>query len=86
MSLSDAPDVLTVPEAAAILRIGRNQAYELVRSGELRSVRLGNRTIRVPRVALTEFLDVNVEPNENAPGLGGVLLQIPPDSDDHPEQ
>jgi hypothetical protein len=31
MVLADAPDFLTLEEAAQILRIGRNQAYELAR-------------------------------------------------------
>jgi hypothetical protein len=31
MVLVDAPDFLTLEEAARILRIGRNQAYELAR-------------------------------------------------------
>ena len=47
------PDLslLTVVEAAKVLRISRNLAYELVARGEIPSVRLG-RIIRVPRSAL----------------------------------
>jgi excisionase family DNA binding protein len=45
---------LKVPELAAELRVGVNQAYELVRSGAIRSVRIG-RAIRVTREALEEF-------------------------------
>jgi excisionase family DNA binding protein len=48
------PDVLKVVEVADELRIGRNQAYELVRSGQLRAVRIGQ-AIRVTREALEEF-------------------------------
>ncbi len=48
--------LLTVPEAARLLRIGRNLAYELVARGELPSVRLG-RVIRVPRAALDAWLE-----------------------------
>jgi excisionase family DNA binding protein len=51
---SQRPDVLKVMEVADELRIGRNQAYELVRSGQLRAVRIG-RAIRVTREALEEF-------------------------------
>ena len=54
----DVPDdnheTLKVREVAAILRCGRNQAYELIRDGQLRSVRIG-RAIRVTREALDEF-------------------------------
>ena len=38
-----------------ILGIGRNTAYELVRSGQIRSIRIG-RKIRIPRDAVAEFL------------------------------
>ena len=48
------PEVLKVMEVADELRIGRNQAYELVRSGQLRAVRIGQ-AIRVTREALEEF-------------------------------
>ena len=39
------PDVLTVPEAAKLLRIGKNQAYELVKNGSLGAIRLGKKII-----------------------------------------
>ena len=48
------PGVLKVMEVADELRIGRNQAYELVRTGQLRAVRIGQ-AIRVTREALDEF-------------------------------
>ncbi len=49
------PEVLKVREAAAVLRIGRNQLYEAVAHGELRAVRIG-RTIRIPKQALLDLL------------------------------
>ena len=49
----DLPEMVMVEEAAAFLRIGRNSAYELVKSGALRSVRFG-RLIRIPKQALLE--------------------------------
>ena len=48
--------LLTVPEAAKFLRIGRNLAYQLVGRGEIPCVRLG-RMIRVPRSALEQWLE-----------------------------
>jgi excisionase family DNA binding protein len=58
------PIALTVPEAAALLRVGRTLAYELVHQWHttggakgLRSVRVG-RSLRIPRTALIEFLDI----------------------------
>jgi excisionase family DNA binding protein len=50
----DNHETLKVREVAAILRCGRNQAYELIRDGQLRSVRIGC-AIRVTREALDEF-------------------------------
>lgn len=57
------PKVLTVEEAAAVLRIGRNSAYTLARrwlatngAEGLPVVKLG-RTLRVPRAALLRILD-----------------------------
>ncbi len=46
----------SVTEAAGLLGIERDLAYELVRSGQLRTVRLGRRIV-VPRGALDELLD-----------------------------
>lgn len=57
------PEVLTVEEAAALLRISRNSAYALARrwlatdgAEGLPVVKLG-RTLRVPRPALLRILD-----------------------------
>lgn len=49
------PDLLTVPEAAKVLRISRNLAYELVTRHEIPAVRLG-RVIRIPRAALDDWI------------------------------
>lgn len=52
------PDLLTVDEAAAVLRIGRTAAYELARRPDgdgLPTVRVG-RQLRVPRVRLEELV------------------------------
>jgi excisionase family DNA binding protein len=45
----------TVAEAAKLLRIGRNQAYEAINARELPSVKIGRR-ILIPRVALEQML------------------------------
>ncbi len=47
---------LTVEEAAKVLGIGRQKAYELAREGKLPVLRLGKR-ILVPRIALERMLD-----------------------------
>jgi len=49
------PEVLTAREAAAILRVGRNQLYQAVARGEVGAVRIG-RSIRIPKQALLDLL------------------------------
>ncbi len=53
--LGDLPELLSVPEAATWLHIGTGLAYEMVRRGDLPSVRLG-RLVRVPRAGLTAMI------------------------------
>ena len=47
--------VLTVTEAAQLLKIGRSCAYEAVRNGQLPVIRMGRRRL-VPRAALERLL------------------------------
>lgn len=54
-SYSALPLTLRVEELMPVLGIGRNTAYELVRSGQIRSIRVG-RQLRIPKDALLEFL------------------------------
>lgn len=54
-SYDDLPLTLRVEELMPVLGIGRNTAYELVRSGHIRSVRVG-RQLRVPKEAVMDFL------------------------------
>jgi excisionase family DNA binding protein len=50
---------LTVEEAGKALGLGRNTAYEAVRTGLIPSIRIGKR-ILVPRGALERMLDCAV--------------------------
>lgn len=54
-NLNDLPMILRVEDLMPILGIGHNTAYELIRSGQIRSIRIG-RQIRIPRDALLDFL------------------------------
>jgi excisionase family DNA binding protein len=47
---------LTVPEVAEELHVPRTRAYELIARGELPAVRIGERSIRVNKAQLEEFL------------------------------
>lgn len=47
--------ILKVEDVSELLSIGRNTAYELVRSGQIRSIRIG-RCYRIPRDALADYI------------------------------
>ncbi len=57
-SFDDLPLTLRVQDLMPILGIGRNTAYELVRCGQIRSIRIG-RKIRIPKSEVLAFLDRN---------------------------
>ncbi len=57
---------LKVPEVAEILRIARSRAYEMVADGEIPSVRIG-RSVRVSRVELERWLELQRQPSRVAP-------------------
>lgn len=49
--------VLTVSEAAKLLRISRASAYQAARTGELPTIRIGRRLL-IPRAALERLVKV----------------------------
>ena len=55
ITLDNCPAILTVPEMAQVLRIGRNKAYQLVRDGDIPSIKLG-RDIRIYREDLLRYV------------------------------
>jgi len=54
------PMVLGVIDLADTLAIGRNKAYELVNSGAIKSIKIGQH-YRIPREAFIEFLKNGLE-------------------------
>ena len=57
-SFDDLPLTLRVEDLMPILQIGRNTAYELVRSGTIHSIKIG-RQLRIPKQALIDFLNTS---------------------------
>ena len=57
--------VMTVEEAAKILRISRNSAYEAVKRGEIPSIRIG-RLLRVPRAVISKMVGEGEPPRGRA--------------------
>ncbi len=55
-SFDDLPLTLRVEDLMPILGVGRNTAYALVRSGQIKSIRIG-RKIRIPKAEVLAFLN-----------------------------
>jgi excisionase family DNA binding protein len=69
------PAVLTVEEAARMLRISRGSCYELIRQHQIPHIRLG-RSIRVPRFGLEQWLARESGLPEPAPAAPSFRPQI----------
>jgi excisionase family DNA binding protein len=50
------PLLLTIPQAARVLAIGRTTVYELIKARHLEPVRIG-RSTRIPVESLQDFVD-----------------------------
>ena len=62
--MTNSPFALTAEQVAELLGISRAHAYELMRTGEIPSVRLGRRVV-VPRAVIDEMLGVSTLPEED---------------------
>jgi excisionase family DNA binding protein len=49
------PLIYSVEEAARVLRVSRDTTYELLRSGQLRSMKVGRRRL-IPAIAIHEYI------------------------------
>ena len=58
---------LTVSEAAKILGISRNSAYQGILTGEIPHIKIGRRVL-VPKIALMKFLESADESNRSTKG------------------
>lgn len=54
-SFEEIPAILSVPELAEFLGIGRASAYNLVRSDQIKVLHIGKQ-IRIPRHSLLQYL------------------------------
>ena len=53
--LKNYKDILTVKDLCEILDIGKNTAYRLLKSGEIRSVKIG-KVYKIPKDFLIKYL------------------------------
>lgn len=71
--------LLTVQEAAKLLRVSRNATYELVARGDLPAIRLG-RQIRISRALIEQWVSGHTLPGAAAPaGTGTSGARAPPE-------
>jgi excisionase family DNA binding protein len=57
---------MSIEEAAKVLGVGRNFCYELAKTGQLPTIRLGSRRLVVPRIALQKMLEAaNAQPRKS---------------------
>ena len=55
MLFSQYPDIMSINELRSALGIGRTKAYELVNTGEIRSIKVG-KAIRIPKTSLLDYV------------------------------
>lgn len=60
LRLEDCGEFLTVDELMGIYRLRRSTVYDIIRRGEVKSMRVGRR-ILIPRVALEEQIKTVLE-------------------------
>lgn len=57
--LKNYKDILSVEDLCEILSIGKNTAYRLLKSGEIKSVRIG-KVYKIPKECLINYLKKSV--------------------------
>lgn len=52
---SEYPDVVTVDDLQKMLKIGRNSAYDILKAGLIKTIKIGKRYI-IPKQSVINFL------------------------------
>ena len=52
------PDILSVKQLCEILGIGKNTAYSLLQSGEIKSIKIG-KVYKIPKKYVTKYIVKN---------------------------
>lgn len=75
------PEVATIDDLYRYLPLGKSRIYELVRSGQIRSVRCGRRLL-IPRAAVEEWLGEPRTDLDPRAGTQGSMTKV--NSNDNP--
>jgi excisionase family DNA binding protein len=65
-NLNDAREILTVDEAAHLMRVGRHAMYEAIRRGEVETLRFGRRLL-IKKTTLQRLLSIATDDGKEAP-------------------
>ena len=55
MLFTQYPDIMSISDLRSALGIGRTKAYELVSSGQIRSIKV-KKSIRIPKTSLLDYV------------------------------
>lgn len=71
-SFEELPLVLTIEELAPLLNVGKCTAYELVRSGQIKSIKIGSQ-YRILKQELQQYLGLPDQPSQpELPTIGSL--------------
>lgn len=75
MYYDNIPDIMTINEMRKVLKIGRNKAYSLVKSGSIKSLNIGG-IIRIPKRYLIDFIESACYNDDVATGGSLASLEV----------
>ena len=70
LTWESAPEILTVPEVAALLRIPRTAAYAAIQAGLLPAANFGSRRIRVSKAVLAKVFGIEAPDSPSTAAFG----------------
>ncbi len=50
------PDILSIKEVCELLKIGKNQVYQLLNTGELKGFKVGSKSWKIPRESIDDYI------------------------------
>lgn len=67
------PEIMSITDLRSALHIGRTKAYEMVRTGQIQSIRVGS-AVRIPKNSLLDYVkqnSYNMAVTEKCPAFEG---------------